>query len=358
MSFRLFLPGALLTLSVLACSGLGGDGEEEAAKEEEGSEEAEAEEAKAEPEKPVVEPSEPGKLPVDFPAVGISLQAGAKVWAPKRTELDESFTKTNPSISFYEAELVAPGNVESTVKIGEETQAVPNSAIIGIPGDPTAKPGDLVVSIDGWTPGRMLVTGGTPAEPRVSCLDTKPEYACKDRALKAGYFMQLSEAGQVGSTIVCKDGGDYIHGTMLAHDGDRVLVSSFAHQIRAFDGKTCKALDLHPRVKTGDKVFVPVNAKYLDGSVLSVDDAGGRATVRYKWVSDVDEPFALLDITAALEPMGLDTAPSQAPGDVAPVAQKEEAKEKDDGKKGSKKGAALKRLQNQATRGNGKAKKH
>lgn len=351
MSFRLFLPGALLTLSVLACSG---GGEEEVAKEEEGSEK---EEAKAEPEKPVVEPSEPGKLPVDFPMVGTSLQAGAKVWAPKRAEIDESFTKTNPSISYYEAELVAPGSVESTVKIGDVTQAVPNSAIIGIPGEPTAKTGDLVVAIDGWTPGRMLVTGGTPAEPKVSCLDTKPEYACKDRSLKAGYFMQLSKPGQIGSTIICKDGGDYIHGTLLAHDGDRVLVSSFAHEVRAFGGKTCMALDLHPRVKKDDKVFVPVNAKYLDGTVLSVDDAGGRATVRYKWVSDVDEPFALLDITAALEPMGLATAPSQAPG-AAPVAEKEEAPEKEDGNKGSKKSGAMKRLQKQAVRGNGKDRKH
>lgn len=355
MSLRLFVPGSLLLLSVLACAG-GGEGDDDADDDKavEGKEESKKEEAKTEEAKPVIAPAEPGKLPVDFPKVGTSLVAGAKVWAPKRAEVDESFTKTNPSISYYEGELVAPGDVESTVKIGDVTQSVPNSAIIGIPGDPIAKPGDLVVAMDGWSPGRMLVTGGTPAEPKVTCLDTKPEYACKDRSLKAGYFMVLSEPGQVGSTIICKDGGDYIHGTLLAHDGDRVLISSFAREARAFDGKTCKALPLDPKVKKDDKIFVPVNAKYLDGTVLSVEPDARRATIRYKWVSDVDESFSLLDVAATLEPMGLAAAPSHPPG-AAPAAV--EAK-KDDGDKGGKKGGGkLNRLDTQATKQAGKLRK-
>jgi hypothetical protein len=306
---RLSVVSAVI-LSIFACAG-GGETPEEAPAAEPA---AEAEEAAAAPSKA----PEPGTLPVEFPTMATSLSAGTKVFAPKRSEWEEGFSDTHATLALYVGTLKEVGPVESTVDIDGTVGAVPNSLLFGLPAAPTAAVGDVVVALNGWNLERMRVTSAPGAEPRVTCLDVDPEYACKDRPLPAGAFFPLGAAGSVGSTVACKKGDEFQRGVLLNQSGGRVLVAGFANALTAYAADTCHALDPKPALQKGDKVKVAVVGKYIDGVILTGPDGDGRVEVEYTWVDKKTGSFASHDVALTLEPLGL---PAEG---AAPAPAKEE----------------------------------
>lgn len=248
---------------------------------------------------PLPQQTAPAKAAFDFPEKGdIAAHPAEFVLAPSKQSIDKGADST---YIYYAAKLVEKGPKESKIKTlpGDEV-SIPNTFIIPLGNQRTAKAGDIVLTW--WQSGsgmqRAIVVGGTPNEPEVMYLDLDYKADAKSEKLQPDTFFVLPSSSTVGNVVACLDGGDRVRYQIAASEGDKYLVLGWAGKMRAVNKSDCTALPHDAGAKPGDIIQVPVFAKYQPATVTKVDAKNGRIFAKYKFGgADEEKPFSFGEVT-------------------------------------------------------------
>lgn len=241
----------------------------------------------------------PAKAAFDFPEKGdIAARPGEYVLAPSKSSVEKG---ADSVYIYYAAKLAEKGPKESKIKTlpGEEV-LIPNTFIIPMGNQQTAKAGDIVLTW--WQSGsgmqRAVVTGGSPNEPEVMYLDLDYKADAKAEKLEAGTFFVLPSSTTVGNIVACLESGDHKRYQVVASEGDKFLVLGWAGKMSAVNKSDCTGLPHDAGAKPGDVIQVPVFAKYQPATVTKVDPKNGRIFAKYKFGgADEEKPFSFGEVT-------------------------------------------------------------
>jgi hypothetical protein len=150
--------------------------------------------------------------------------------------------------------------------------------------------GDVLLTA--WASGSglqraIVVEGGSAEKPKVRyldmALDNPSGWGEKADQLPEGTFRKLSQDGEPGSTLACKDGSRTLRWIHVSRSGDKLLGLGYAGKVRALDKGDCRSVPIVPKVKPGDSVLVPVLGSYQPAKVSKVDAKLGRVFARYEY---------------------------------------------------------------------------
>jgi len=235
----------------------------------------------------------PGALPFEFPSVVLAAKKGDFVLAPSKNWIDEAFIEgvENQTFIYYGAFLSAVGQKESKLRtLSGQNATIPNALILAVGRGGSANPGDVVLTA--WASGSglqraIVVQGGSPTKPKVRYLDIDLEnpsgWGQRDDELPEDTFRVLTRPDELGTTVACKDGERKLRFVLVAEAGDKWLGLGFAGKLRVLDRKECTPVPIVPKLKTGDKVFVPVIGTFVDAKVKKIDAATGRVWVAHEF---------------------------------------------------------------------------
>lgn len=208
-----------------------------------------------------------------------------------KRRIDEKQDPADGTHIFYKADFVKAGDTQSTIKSLSDQYDIPNSLIIPIYKNPTAKKGDIVLTW--WQSGsgmqRAIVTDASnPAEPKVDYLDLgfkgdgegiAEKHA--DEQLKPNSFIVLKDGEWMpGAQIVVTEGTEEQLGTILNIDDDKILYDGFAGKVKVAKKADCRLMPLNPGVKVGQEVKAEFVGKLRPGyTVKKIDAAIGRIVV-------------------------------------------------------------------------------
>jgi hypothetical protein len=204
------------------------------------------------------------------------------------SKLIESENPANETYIFYSATLSTVGDTKSSVKYFGDDIEMPNSLIIPIPKEQTAKKGDIVLTW--WQSGsglqRAIVTDASnPTMPKVDYLDLSYKddgtgFANNhaNEQLKPNSFVVLNNGEwQPGAQIITSSNEA---GTLISCTDDKVLVSGFAGKIAVYRRSDCKVIPSNQNLKAGDEVMAIFTSSYNTGyTVKKVDQKIGRVWV-------------------------------------------------------------------------------
>ncbi len=231
----------------------------------------------------------PAEMPFDFPSGPTSAKPGDFVLAPSRGSIDEALEHGGASQSFiyYGAWLREVGAAASKLKtLPGQTATIPNALILPVGGGESAKPGDVVLTA--WASGSgleraIVVEGGSPARPKVRYLDVDFDnpsgWGQKEDELPEKTFHVLTKPGELGTSFACEDGERQLRWLLVARAGPKLLGLGFAGKMRVLDERACTPLPIAPKLKPGDKVWVPVLGSFVEAKVQKLDAAIGRVFV-------------------------------------------------------------------------------
>lgn len=260
--------------------------------------------------------AEPGKIPLDFPAVATTAEVGQWALCPPREFVDNLIAggAQNSTMIYYAATMKEPGPVESTVTtLTKKDSVIPNSLIVPIPKGQTAKPGDIVLTW--WHSGSgmqraICVEGGTETEPMVMYLDIAYDnpsgWGKKTDRCRPDSFVKLEKPLQVGTTVAVKDPRmpkSFNRCQVVAADGEHLLLLGYANRLSVAPKADCVPLPIVPDgIKEGDKVLAPVSFSKLDPvTVLKVDSKIGRVFVKaVSFGKEKEVGVAFGDVVASL----------------------------------------------------------
>jgi len=231
-------------------------------------------------------------FPWDYPEgiKGPGLEDGCHALVPSNVYV----TAENPADEMYVFTEVTIKKVGDKASVfqgdGIMNVELPNSLIIPLSKNQTAKVGDVVITWNqsGWDClRRAIVTDATnPAQPKVAYLDVNWDDAQKqlDEQLEAGSFTVLkSNEWQPGQSVVYDlDGHDEILIVVSVSD-TKVLANRFDGKIHVLDRSKCTLIPTDAQFKVGDKVRGQAFGMISDGfKVKRVDARNGRL-----WFDDV-----------------------------------------------------------------------
>ena len=256
--------------------------------------------------------------PWDFPqSVKLKLEVGQTVLSPY-TYYPSSVEKGEPLrqsvLIFYDTTVKEVGGEKTTLDKYNGVQEMPNALIIPLPKKAKAKKGDVVLTW--WQSGSgmqraIVVDDSNPQEPKVCYFDLtwpdnpesqKLEEKRKGEPLKLGSFAVLKDGQwQSGAQLAIKKGNDWLKGTLIHVDGDKVLVLGFGSKIEAYNKADVRLVPFKEKIKVGDKVWASWVSEYRPGYVVTaVDDLTGHVYVQRDGKGSV-ESKSLADVTKILE---------------------------------------------------------
>jgi hypothetical protein len=239
---------------------------------------------------------EPGKLPLDYPAVPTTAAPGQWVLCPPREFVDrlQADGAVKTAVVFYAATMVEPGPAESkVVSLGKKEMTIPNSLIVAIPKGQTAEPGDVVLTW--WQSGSgmnraRVVEGGTKTEPPVMYLDITYEnpsgWGKKTDKCRPDSFCRLTKPMEVGTAVAVRNpkmGNAYFRHLVVNATEDQVLLLGYAGRLSVAARSACVPLPVVPEgLKEGESVWAATTfAKVQRVTVKRVDEKIGRAFVTF-----------------------------------------------------------------------------
>jgi hypothetical protein len=240
---------------------------------------------------------ETGKIPFDFPQAKLQAEIGDYVLVPSYKMWQTNIEDENPSKKtyiFYAYTLSKIGKYESTVKFTfDGEQLMPNSVIIPIPQEQTAKKGDIVLTW--WQTGSgmqraIVVDDANPKKPKVMYLDLDYDNPAKDNesgktigqtvyALKENSFVKLNETWTSGNMIAVKEGKEWVSSQIINIADDKILCLGFAGKMSVYSKSDCVLIPLYPEVNEGDVVMADFAGKFKEFTVTKVDEKIGRVFV-------------------------------------------------------------------------------
>ncbi len=260
--------------------------------------------------------AEPGKIPLDFPAVATTAASGQWVLCPPREFIDNAWAEgvLKTTFVYYAATMKEPGEWESTVTtLTKKDSVIPNSLIVPIAKGQTAKPGDIVLTW--WHSGSgmqraIVVEGGTETEPMVMYLDIAYDnpsgWGQKTDRCRPDSFVKLEKPLQIGTAVAVKDPrmpNSFNRFQLVAAADDKLLLVGYAGRMSVASKADCVPLPIVPEgIKEGDKVFAPVSFSKLDPfTVVKVDAKIGRVFVKaISFGKEKEVGVAFGDVIAAL----------------------------------------------------------
>lgn len=233
---------------------------------------------------------EDAKLPFTYPAAPTTARAGDRVLAPPQRWVKNALAAGTPSQSFvyFAARMVSPGPEASVIEVaGGALEALPNALLIALPPGERAQVGDLLLTA--WASGTgmqraIVVEGGTPEAPHVAYLDLDYDHPSgagkRTESLPPGTFRPLTEAGAVGTSLECDEGGRRVHHVVVHRADPHLLGLGFGGRLRPLESARCRPIPLRPRIEAGTLlvpvlgVLTPARARHLEAEI-------GRVFVRY-----------------------------------------------------------------------------
>ena len=256
--------------------------------------------------------------PWDFPQdVKLKLEVGQTVlspytYYPSTVEKGESLPKA--VLIFYDATVKEVGEEKTKLDKFNGEVEMPNALIIPLPKKAKAKKGDGVLTW--WQSGSgmqraIVVDDSNPQEPKVCYFDLtwpdnpesqKLEEKRKGEQLKPGSFAVLKDGQwQSGAQLAIKKGNDWLKGTLIHVEGNKVLVLGFGSKIEAYNKADVRLVPFKEKIKVGDKVWASWVSEYRPGYVVTaVDDLTGHVYVQREGKGSV-ESKSLADVTKILE---------------------------------------------------------
>lgn len=256
--------------------------------------------------------------PWDFPqGVKLKLEAGQTVLSPY-TYYPSTVEKGEPLpkavLIFYDATVKEVGKEKTKLDKFNGEVEMPNALIIPLPKKAKAKKGDVVLTW--WQSGSgmqraIVVDDSNPQEPKVCYFDLtwpdnpesqKLEEKRKGEQLKPGSFAILKDGQwQSGAQLAIKKGNDWLKGTLIHVEGNKVLVLGFGSKIEAYNKADVRLVPFKEKIKVGDKVWASWVSEYRPGYVVTaVDDLTGHVYVQREGKGSV-ESKSLADVTKILE---------------------------------------------------------
>lgn len=256
--------------------------------------------------------------PWDFPqGVKLKLEAGQTVLSPY-TYYPSTVEKGEPLpkavLIFYDATVKEVGEEKTKLDKFNGEVEMPNALIIPLPKKAKAKKGDVVLTW--WQSGSgmqraIVVDDSNPQEPKVCYFDLtwpdnpesqKLEEKRKGEQLKPGSFAVLKDGQwQSGAQLAIKKGNDWLKGTLIHVEGNKVLVLGFGSKIEAYNKADVRLVPFKEKIKVGDKVWASWVSEYRPGYVVTaVDDLTGHVYVQREGKGSV-ESKSLADVTKILE---------------------------------------------------------
>jgi len=250
---------------------------------------------------PAQPPVEVARQPRAYPAVGTDARPGETVLvahqAPEVHERMGPLSGTpaqraaapiarvidNEKVVFVPARVVATGASSSTVADADGTNhEVPNAAMIRVPADAVARPGNLVLtSAHNPDCGLQLAyvwDGGTPSAPRATLIMNQMFASDADgirTTLPQGSFVPLGGPFSPGTSVaVRRPDGSYVHRVVLRADGDTVLALRRGGRLAIEERARCVPMPVRAEVRRGQTIYAP---------------AGGEELVRAKVDSEVTQ---------------------------------------------------------------------
>ena len=256
--------------------------------------------------------------PWDFPqGVKLKLEVGQTVLSPY-TYYPSTVEKGEPLpkavLIFYDATVKEVGKEKTKLDKFNGEVEMPNALIIPLPKKAKAKKGDVVLTW--WQSGSgmqraIVVDDSNPQEPKVCYFDLtwpdnpesqKLEEKRKGEQLKPGAFAVLKDGQwQSGAQLAIKKGNDWLKGTLIHVEGNKVLVLGFGSKIEAYNKADVRLVPFKEKIKVGDKVWASWVSEYRPGYVVTaVDDLTGHVYVQREGKGSV-ESKSLADVTKILE---------------------------------------------------------
>jgi len=252
----------------------------------------------------------------DFPKDKITANAGDYILTPSVNWQRDATEKGPDEVNFifYKATLADVGDTYSKVDfISEKSVDIPNYMIIPIKSEQTVKVGDIVLTW--WQSGsgmqRAIVTDASdPNAPIVNYIDIDWDNPAKNKEgigigqqteqIDASTFHVITGKWQSGTTVAAKDGSDYKAVTIIKVSGEKVLTIGFGGAMKVYNKSDCTAIEIRPNVKAGDEVQAPWVGKFVNTTVIKVDQKFGRV-----WCEDPysDDPMVIPfgDVTTGLD---------------------------------------------------------
>ena len=256
--------------------------------------------------------------PWDFPQdVKLKLEVGQPVLSPY-TYYPSTVEKGEPLpkavLIFYDATVKEVGEEKTKLDKFNGEVEMPNALIIPLPKKAKAKKGDVVLTW--WQSGSgmqraIVVDDSNPQEPKVCYFDLtwpdnpesqKLEEKRKGEQLKPGSFAVLKNGQwQSGAQLAIRKGNDWLKGTLIHVEGNKVLVLGFGSKIEAYNKADVRLVPFKEKIKVGDKVWASWVSEYRPGYVVTaVDDLTGHVYVQREGKGSV-ESKSLADVTKILE---------------------------------------------------------
>ena len=256
--------------------------------------------------------------PWDFPqGVKLKLEAGQTVLSPY-TYYPSTVEKGEPLpkavLIFYDTTVKEVGEEKTKLDKFNGEVEMPNSLIIPLPKKAKAKKGNVVLTW--WQSGSgmqraIVVDDSNPQEPKVCYFDLtwpdnpesqKLEEKRKGEQLKPGSFAVLKDGQwQSGAQLAIRKGNDWLKGTLIHVEGNKVLVLGFGSKIEAYNKADVRLVPFKEKIKVGDKVWASWVSEYRPGYVVTaVDDLTGHVYVQREGKGSV-ESKSLADVTKILE---------------------------------------------------------
>lgn len=256
-----------------------------------------------------------GEIPYDFPIVKeCAAVDGEFVLSTSRRFLDDAFAKDGKTMMIWYQNKMAKANTnESTIKeIFSEVQ-MPNSLIIPIPSGAKVNKGDFILTT--WQSGsgmqRAIVTDDSdPSAPIVHYLDIAWDNPAKNKEgipigqmqepNKPNTFTPLNKDWQQGSSIIIKNGTQYLHGILISKYDEKVLYLKSA-MLNVADASQCFIIDYPEKLKKDDKIFAPIYGIYKPGKVNKYNEELGRVWVEVEFGGKIKEIVVpIIDVVTKL----------------------------------------------------------
>lgn len=256
--------------------------------------------------------------PWDFPQqVKVKIAEGQTVLSPY-TYYPETVKEGKPLkeavLIFYDTTVKNVSEEKSILATYNGEVEIPNALIIPLPNNAKAKKGDVVLTW--WQSGSglqraIVVDDSNPLEPKVCYLDKtwpdnpeSPKVAEKKKgeALKPSTFAVIKDKQwQSGAQVAIQKGDEWLAGTLIHVEGNKVLVLGFGSKIEAYDKADVRLIPFKEKIKVGDEVWATwVNTYRPNYVVTHVDNEAGRVYVKSKNSSSV-EAKSIAEVTKILE---------------------------------------------------------
>jgi len=220
--------------------------------------------------------------------------------------------KTSFQTQYLLGTMKTPGDKESGVKFVSEDM-IPNSGIVRIAPDQTAKKGDIIIGEWGASMFRgIVVDAKDPKAPKAIFIGLSHDNPAKADdgktgigqfafQLKAGEWNHIENAYDPGTSCALKVDKGYKLVQVFRASGDKLIGTQFT-EFKAVPKADCIALPVKPTYKVGTVVWAPWVGTMTKGKITKVDT--GRYNI--KWESGgSDEMIAFGDVIdeAGLPPL-------------------------------------------------------